>query len=191
LLGLKIIGLSMKKKILAISGSTRSRSVNLSILQHIARLMADRWEVRLYDGLTQLPYFNPDLDQPESPAEVLAFRKLIAEADGVIICTPEYVFSLPGALKNAIEWTVSTTVFSDKPTALVTAAASGQKAHESLLLIMKTLGVALGEGADFLISSAKGKVSSEGEITDAFTLQQIRSLTRSFEAVLAKVPVKE
>jgi chromate reductase, NAD(P)H dehydrogenase (quinone) len=181
----------MKKKILAISGSTRSRSANLSILQHITRLTVDCWEVRLYDGLTQLPYFNPDLDQQEPPAEVLAFRKAISEADGVIICTPEYVFSLPGALKNAIEWTVSTTVFSDKPTALITAAASGQKAHESLLLVMKTLGVVLGDRTDLLISSAKGKVNSEGEITDAFTLEHIRSLTRSLEAVLEKMPVKE
>ena len=71
------------------------------------------------------------------------FRKSIEEADAVLICTPEYVFSLPGILKNALEWTVSTTVFSDKPTALLTASSSGEKAHESLLLVMKTLGLSL------------------------------------------------
>jgi NAD(P)H-dependent FMN reductase len=57
--------------------------------------------------------------------QLLAFRKKIEDADGVLICTPEYVYSLPGSLKNAVEWMVSTTLFTDKPAALITAASSG------------------------------------------------------------------
>ncbi len=64
-----------------------------------------------------------DLDGENPPEAVLAFRKQIAAADGVLICTPEYVFTLPGSLKNALEWCVSTTIFSQKPTGLITASA--------------------------------------------------------------------
>ena len=104
-----------EKKILAISGSTRSQSTNLHLLNLIANLVVEEWDVEIYRELNELPHFNPDLDTHEVPAVVACHRGKIREADGVIICTPEYVFSLPGALKNALEWTVSTMVFRRSP----------------------------------------------------------------------------
>ena len=123
----------MKKKILAISGSIRKNSTNEFILKAIADLYRNELEVRVYNQIDQLPYFNPDLVKNEQsvPKTVKEFYQLIEEADGVLICTPEYVFSLPGALKNALEWTVSTTVFSYKPFAFIVASASGEKAFDS------------------------------------------------------------
>ena len=56
-----------------------------------------------------------------------------------MICTPEYIFSLPSGLKNAIEWCVATTVFSEKPIGVITASADGQKGHEELQMIIKTV----------------------------------------------------
>jgi NAD(P)H-dependent FMN reductase len=97
----------------------------------------------------------------------------------VIICTPEYVFSLPGALKNAIEWTVSTTLFSEKPVALITASALGQKAHEALQLIMKTIYARFDEQTQLLISGVRAKIKDTG-IVDEGTLQQVRSLVSHF-----------
>ncbi|HEY6954034.1 MAG TPA: NADPH-dependent FMN reductase, partial [Flavisolibacter sp.] len=129
----------MKKTVLGICGSTRTQSANLFIIQYVASLMVNDVEFEVYDGLTQLPYFNPDLDKESAPAPVEAFRQKIKTADGVLICTPEYIFSLPGILKNAIEWCVATTVFSEKPVALITASASGAAAHQSLQLVMKTI----------------------------------------------------
>lgn len=170
----------MKKKILAISGSTRSHSVNLHILQAIAAMYAAKAEFVIFNAIDQLPHFNPDLDQEPFPPTVIALRKKIEEADGVLICTPEYVYSLPGSLKNAVEWMVSTTLFTNKPAALITAASSGQKAHEALNLLMRTLGVKLAENGSLLITAPKIKVSIEGEITDEATLLAIGQLMDSF-----------
>ena len=179
----------MKKKVLAICGSTRSQSANLFIIQHVAVLMANFAEFEFYDGLTQLPYFNPDLDKETAPPAVEAFRQKISNADGVLICTPEYVFSLPGALKNAIEWCVSTTIFSEKPVSIITASAHGAKAHESLQLVMKTIYSALQPDTQLLIQGAKGKVSNDAQVTDASTAKQLKDLTKAFINQLNKVPV--
>jgi chromate reductase, NAD(P)H dehydrogenase (quinone) len=129
----------LKKKIFAISGSTRSNSSNLKILKQIAELSSSLFEVKLFEGLAEIPHFNPDLDIDTPPIAVIDFRNEIQAADGIIICTPEYIFSLPGSLKNALEWCVSTTIFSKKNVGLITASASGEKAHEELQLIMKTI----------------------------------------------------
>ncbi|MEP6923759.1 MAG: NAD(P)H-dependent oxidoreductase, partial [Pyrinomonadaceae bacterium] len=92
----------------------------------------------------------------------------------------EYVFSVPGALKNAIEWTVSSGEFMNKPTALITASGLGEKAHESLLLILKTLEANIGENAALLISHARTKLNTEGIVSDAATVEALKLLIESF-----------
>lgn len=169
-----------KKNVLAICGSTRTRSANLSIIQYVRELLDDKVEMEIYNGLSALPHFNPDLDKEKAPDIVEVLRDKISDADGVLICTPEYVFSLPGALKNVIEWCVSTTVFSEKPVALITASASGAKAHESLQLVMKTIYADLQDETQLLIQGAKGKVDDKGEITDALTAERLKKLADAF-----------
>lgn len=168
-----------RKKVLAISGSTRNNSINKAILQAIAAMYQESLDIQLYNELAELPHFNPDLDIEPVPLKVLHFRRKIAEADGILICTPEYVFSLPGALKNAIEWTVSTTVFAKKPLALIVASGLGQKAYEALLLIMNTVEAHISPDAALLISGAGSKIDSSGRFTDADTLQNIGKLVAS------------
>lgn len=169
-----------KKKILAVCGSTRVQSANLSIIEHIAGISATEMEFEIYNELSGLPYFNPDLDKDKAPGIVEELRSKIKNSDGVLICTPEYVFSLPGALKNLIEWCVSTTVFSEKPVALITASASGAKAHESLQLVMKTIYADLRDDTQLLVQGAKGKIGADGRITDPLLLQQLSDLTSAF-----------
>ena len=169
-----------RKKIVALCGSTRYNSTNESILTIIASLYNDSLDVQLYKGIGELPHFNPDDDGEQVPVSIKNFRDLIAAADGVIICTPEYVFSLPGALKNAIEWTVSTTVFSDKPLAIIVASGLGEKTFESLTLIMNTVGAKIGPHAKLLIQGARSKVNPEGQLTDEAALQDIKTLMTSF-----------
>lgn len=152
--------------ILAISGSTKSISTSSLLLNYIKEYYSDRVDVLIYNGLASLPHFNPDMEKGGLPEEVTTLRELVDKADGVLFCTPEYVFSLPGSLKNAIEWCVSTTVFSGKPVATIVAAASGQKAFESLNLILTTIECQLPETSRLLINGAKGKVSVDGTITD-------------------------
>ena len=182
-----------RNKILAISGSTKRPSSNESILKFIAASFQDQLEVEIYPGIEQLPHFNPDVDREDPPVVVQDFRRQIEAADGVIICTPEYVFSLPGSLKNAIEWTVSTTLFSNKPVAIIVAAASGEKAFESLDLIMTTIEARIAEGARLLIRGVKGKVQPEGVIHDPTTARSIRAVVESLLHSIAEehsVPTK-
>jgi NAD(P)H-dependent FMN reductase len=171
----------MKKiKILAISGSTRKHSTNEAILKVIAEMYQEVSDIHYYDAIDQLPHFNPDLDNEKVASAVKDFRKLIEEAEGVIICTPEYVFSLPGALKNALEWTVSTTVFSDKPFAFIIASAHGEKAFEALDLVMSTLlQNKIPEKSKMLIKGGRGKISKEGQIADPEVLRGIREVVNS------------
>ena len=169
------------KKILAICGSTRSDSANLKLLHLLAQWAGSRYDFAIFEGLAGLPHFNPDLDVAPAPVAVQALRQQIAEADGVIICTPEYVFSLPGSLKNALEWMVSTVIFEGKPTGLITAAASGEKGHEQLLLVMRTLSAAFTEETQLLVKNVKAKLDSEGKVKDADTEQQLRRFWLAFQ----------
>lgn len=177
----------MKKKLLAISGSTRKKSSGDSILKFIAKSYSNFLDVTIYDALDRLPHFNPDLDHENLPAIIQALRDQIQSADGIIMCTPEYVFSLPGSLKNLIEWNVSTTVFQNKPVAIIVAAASGQKALESLELIMTTIEARIIQNSGLLIQGAKGKVGMDGEIKDQDTAGQIKTLV---EALIKSIEEK-
>lgn len=167
------------KNILAISGSLRAKSTNLTILEIVAERFGDKINLTIYDRLADLPHFNPDLDTDEAKEAVTDLRRRIKEADGILICAPEYVFSVPAALKNALEWTVSTADFHDKPTALITASSLGEAAHESLLLILKTIDARIGENSAVLISSAQTKIKDR-KIIDAETLEQLNLLIESF-----------
>jgi NAD(P)H-dependent FMN reductase len=167
------------KIILAISGSLRAKSTNLRILEIVAQMFGDKINLTIYDGLADLPHFNPDLDTDEPIAAVTNLRRQIRQSDGVLICSPEYVFSVPSALKNALEWTVSSADFFEKPTALITASSLGEKTHESLLLILKTIDAKIGENSALLISHAQTKIKN-GEIIDAETAENLNSLIESF-----------
>ncbi|MFH7014765.1 NADPH-dependent FMN reductase [Flavobacterium sp. FlaQc-47] len=170
-----------KTKILAITGSTRKNSSNYKILNFISENIKSEFEVIIFEDLADIPHFNPDLDTDNPPEMVEFFRNKIMEADGVIICTPEYVFSLPGSLKNALEWCVSTTIFSDKTVGLITASASGEMAHEQLLLIMKTIGAKFDENKQLLIQGIRGKINEEGKITNEETEIALQDFINHFE----------
>ncbi|MGH1365874.1 MAG: NADPH-dependent FMN reductase [Calditrichia bacterium] len=170
--------------ILAISGSTRAQSTNTLILQFLQRQFADSIHIELFEGLANLPHFNPDLDKAPLPESVVELRNKIDRADGVIFCTPEYVFSLPGALKNAIEWTVSTTVFSEKPVALITASTEGTKAHEALNLIMRTIYSNVNEQTNLLLQGVRGQFDTEGNIKNKHLKQELCKLMEAFLEII-------
>lgn len=177
----------MKKiKIFAITGSTRKNSSNFKILKYISESIKSDFEVNIFEDLVTIPHFDPDLDTETPPQEVESFRNKITEADGIIICTPEYVFSLPGSLKNALEWYVSTTIFSDKKMGLITASASGEMTHDQLSLIMKTLEAKFDDNTQLLIQGIRGKINNEGKITDEETEFALQNFIRNFESQYKK-----
>jgi len=183
--------MSNKINVLAICGSTRQSSSNHHLIKAITDLGADIFEVKVLEGLTDIPHFNPDLDmEPDSaPAAVQEFRAQLARADAVLICTPEYAIGVPGTLKNAVDWTVSSMHFSRKPVALITAGTSGYKAHQSLLGTLLIIESKISEAAQLVISGVKGKVSAQGVITDEGTLAQVRKMIQSLAAVVAEEEV--
>jgi chromate reductase len=173
-----------KKNIFAIIGSAGKSSANLRLVEKIAELSQDEFEVTIFDKLSELPHFNPELSLNSTPELILKFRELVANAEGIIICTPEYVFSIPSGLKNAIEWCVSTTVFSGKPIGLITASASGIKGHEELKLIMRTVETAFNDQTTLLIPGIKGKIDDKGNISDVKTSNDLINFVSSFKALV-------
>lgn len=91
-------------RILAISGSLRQDSFNTRLLRALPPLAPDGMQIELFDGMGDVPLYNQDLDVPDCPEPVRRLRTAITEADGLIIASPEYSGSIPGVLKNAIDW---------------------------------------------------------------------------------------
>lgn len=173
-----------KKRILAISGSTRANSTNLNLIKAFIDLTINDLEVEIFNELVQIPQFNPDLDTTSVSKEVSDFRKKIKDADGVLICSPEYAMGVPGSLKNAIDWTVSSAEFSHKPVALITASSMGEKAHASLIETLKIIEANITNDTQLLISFAKTKINANSVITDNETLEQVKKLITSFIKII-------
>jgi len=173
-----------KKNIFVIIGSASRNSSNEKLVYNIADLTKDCFRLEVFNDLKTLPHFDPELSIDNTPNAILEFRNKIENADGILICTPEYVFSIPSGLKNAIEWCVSTTVFSDKPTGLITASASGQKGHEELQLIMKTVMAQFTDRSTLLIKGVKGKINEEGEITDKNTIRDLTGFSDAYKELI-------
>lgn len=169
------------KTIFAIIGSASANSTNQRLIEFLAKSTENEFNWIIFNQLKELPHFNPELSVNNPPAEIIDFRKKIEQADGVIICTPEYVFSIPSGLKNAIEWCVSTTVFSGKPCGLITASAQGEKGHAELQLIMFTLMARFTPETTLLISGAKTKITSD--INDRVR-SDLERLINAFRALL-------
>ncbi len=161
-----------KKKVLAISGSAKNNSTNEAVIKIMEQLSAEHCDIKTYPIL-DLPFFTADSD--EVPEIVKDFRDQLKAADAVIICTPEYIFSLPAVLKNAIEWSVSSSSFSGKPVALIVASSLGEKAFDSLQLIMKTIEAVFDETTTLLIQGAKSKIEKH----DAHTVEQLKTVVNS------------
>lgn len=176
--------MTKKKKVLAIIGSTKANSSNLRLIRKIGELAAENFIITTFERISELPHFNPDLDNENPPKKIIEFRQQIADSDGIIISTPEYIFSLPGSLKNAIEWFVSTILFTEKPVGLITASSSGKKGHEQLKLIMKTIGAKFSEDTTLLIKGIKGKFNNHGHLIDTITIDRLKYFINAFQRQL-------
>jgi len=133
----------------------------------------------IYNGLADIPHFDPGLDNNDPPAAVTIFRDVLAKTDGVIICTPEYAYGVPGTLKNALDWTVSSGSLSEKPVALITASTGGENAHTALLLILHALNAKMADGGVLLISFIRSKMDANGDIIDEPTRNAVRNVFNS------------
>jgi chromate reductase, NAD(P)H dehydrogenase (quinone) len=165
-------------KILAISGSLRVISSNTAILRSIAKLAPSNIQFSIYDGLGNLPHFNPELDDDKVISLVQDWRDLISESDGIIFCTPEYAHGLPGVLKNGLDWIVSSGEFMDKPTAVISASPSidgGVRANDALVQTLRVMMAKITEERILCIPAVSAKLNGD-EVTDPLTKQSLMSL---------------
>lgn len=168
----------------AISGSLRARSFNTALLRAARGLLSDEIVLSLYEGLAELPHFNPDLDADPAPAPVARLRARIAEADGVLICSPEYAHGVPGSLKNALDWIVSSGEFTDKPVLLINASPSfmgGSIAQANLVEILRVMGAKLADEAVVSVASVSRKVGANGAL-DEETASVLKAALAAFVA---------
>jgi NAD(P)H-dependent FMN reductase len=153
-------------QVLLVSGSLRDGSTNTALLRTAREVAPPGVTATLYEGLARLPHFNPDDDHPPLHPEVAALRAAVRAADAIVFCTPEYAGALPGALKNALEWTIG----DDQPGSIygkrvawvnVSAAPTGAAdAHESL---RKVLGYA---HADVVAAACAGIPVTRRDVMD-------------------------
>ena len=175
-----------KIKILAISGSLRASSSNTAILRAITGVAPENIEIKLYEGLGELPHFNPDIDDDNNlPATVKDLRRELNDADGVMICTPEYAHNIPGSLKNLLDWNVSTCLLSNKPVAVI---ATGEYACAALLETLRLIEAKTGESTTLFLPYSQSRVGADGHIKDTQALQTLKSLLDAFvQAINNKV----
>ena len=107
-------------RLAGISGSLRKNSHNTAILRTLQDRLSADIELALLP-LDDLPLYNPDLEAPELPASVAAFKAAVQAADGLVVCSPEYNAGTSGVLKNALDWVVGSGELIDKPIVLINA----------------------------------------------------------------------
>jgi chromate reductase len=131
--------------ILAISGSLRGGSHNRALLRHAAEIAPGNVQIAFFDGLRDLPHYDPDVDGDTAPAAALALRDALTKADALLVSTPEYNGSIPGALKDAIDWAsrpFRASALTGKPAAVVGATTGGYGAVWAQQDARKALGIA-------------------------------------------------
>jgi len=137
-------------RILAISGSLQSRSANTALVRLAASLADQCTDVDIFDTLHQLPYFNPELDVEPAPRAVADLRARVGAAEAVLIASPEYAHEMPGVLKNALDWLVSSGELYGKPVAILCAAPGPERGMYVRQALERTLDA---EGARVVVST--------------------------------------
>src|ERR1700733_824846 len=162
------VALSDDARVLLISGSTRNGSANTAALVTAAALAPERVTPVLYGGLADLPAFNPDHDGDRLPPAVAALRGEIAAAAAVLFCTPEYAGTLPGSLKNLLDWTVGGGEMYEEPAAWINVAAPGRGggATATLASVLSYVSATVIEAACRDVPVPRDAVTREGTVSD-------------------------
>lgn len=166
--------------LLAISGSLRAASSNGALIEAVRRLAPPGVAVRIFGGLASLPHFNPDLDVDPAPPTVAAWREEVRWADGLIVSSPEYARGVPGSLKNALDWLVSSDVFPDKPVALFNASPRSVAAQAALRLILETMSARMVDEACITVPILGTQKAADDIVADREAAMTIRNALTAF-----------
>ncbi len=179
-------------RLVGIGGSLRQGSYNSGLLRAAAALMPEGSTLEVH-GIAGVPLYNADEEAAQGiPDAVTVLKEALAGADGLVLATPEYNNSIPGVLKNAIDWMSRppadcARVFGGKAAALIGASPGGFGtilAQEAWLGVLRTLGTRPWFGQKLLVSRAGALFDAQGELTDAQAREQLRSYLAAFIAAL-------
>lgn len=179
-------------RILGISGSLRAGSHNTRLLHAAARELPEGAELDLWDGLAAIPPYNEDEDDPV-PASVADLKAALAGADAVLFATPEYNSSIPGQLKNGIDWAsrpFAENPLRGKPVAVVgasTNAFGALWAQDDLRRVLARLGARVVEGG-LPVARAHERFDESGELVDDEIREGLRRVLASLAAELEQRP---
>jgi chromate reductase len=169
-------------KVLGISGSLRRDSHNTKLLRAAAEMLrAEAADVQIYPDLKLVPPYDEDDDRDPTPAAVAQLRAAVAGADALFFSTPEYNSSIPGQLKNAIDWLsrpVATNVLINKPVAVIGASTGMFGAVWAQAELRKTLaaaGARVIEG-EVAVGHAHTRFDEQGELNDLTIVEQVREV---------------
>jgi chromate reductase len=175
-------------RVLGISGSLRRDSYNTKLLRHAGELFEDEGvEFEIYDGLKDVPPYDEDDEMNGTPEAVSRIREAVRAADAVFFTTPEYNSSIPGALKNALDWVsrpLATNALRNKPVAVIGASAGMFGAVWAQAELRKTLGamgarVAEGEVA---LGRAMDRFDADGRLNEPNLEEEVREVARTLVA---------
>ena len=174
-------------KLIGISGSLRKGSLNTALLRAAAGLMPEGAELAI-GTIRGIPLYDGDLEAEHGiPEAVAVLKDAIADADGLVLVTPEYNNSIPGVFKNAIDWLSRPSsdisrVFGGKPVALMGASPGGFGtilSQNAWLPVLRTLGTELWSGR-LLVSRASGVFDADGNLTDPKIQEQLQTFLKGF-----------
>jgi len=174
-------------RVVAISGSLRSASTNAALLRAASQVAPRDMEFVFYDKVGEIPHFNPDLDEDDaSPPDIVReFRRLLVDADGIVICCPEYAHGVPGALKNAVDWLVSVGALVGKPVLLLNAApAGGEHAQASLLHTLQVMNWNVLTEASLTAPFLRKKLQPDGVLDDEDAADKLRASLGALAAAI-------
>ncbi len=180
-------------RVLGISGSLRDASYNTKLLRAAAALLPHEVGFELWEGLKAIPPYDEDDDVEPAPAPVAALRAAIADADAVLIATPEYNASIPGVLKNALDWVsrpLRSNPLRNKPVAVIgasTGAFGAVWSQAELRKVLGTIGARVLEG-DVAVGHAPTRFDEEGRLTDKQLQEQLQEVVTGLVHELSPVP---
>ena len=126
-------------RILGVCGSLQAASKNLSLLETAVASAPSGVQVVIFDGIRDLPHFNPDVEKNDAPPSVMRWREALAGSDALLIASPEYAFSLPGSLKNAIDWVIGSGELEEKIIAITAAVPAPERGRRGLQALCEPL----------------------------------------------------
>lgn len=169
--------------IIAFTGSLRRNSYNKAALRAASELLPEGASLDIVD-LAQIPFFNEDLEAEGIPQAIVDFKKKIASADAILIATPEYNYSIPPVLKNALDWASrgAETPLSGKPLAIMSASPGmfgGMRAQYHLRQVCVVLNLMPLNRPEVFIMNASTKFDTEGKLIDEYSKKAISRLLQA------------